>query len=171
MHNIDYIELDFDDGTIPSDIIIKKLFEIIEKYNYICALISDKEEVVDFYCNTEHPSGNSRYLERSSEANILFPESSIRKIKATTLDLLFKDETFDLIKMDIQGSELDALKGGVKLISRASHLILELQDSDYNSGAAQIGEVISWLNDTGWYLSRCMNKTNVDGDYLFKRKF
>ncbi len=36
MHNIDYIELDFDDGTIPSDIIIKKLFEIIEKYNYIC---------------------------------------------------------------------------------------------------------------------------------------
>ncbi len=36
MHNIDYIELDFDDGTIPSDIIIKKLLEIIKKYNYIC---------------------------------------------------------------------------------------------------------------------------------------
>ena len=36
MHNIDYIELDFDDGTIPSDIIIKKILKIIEKYNYIC---------------------------------------------------------------------------------------------------------------------------------------
>jgi len=35
-NNIEYIELQFDDGSVPTDDIILKLIEIIKQYNSIC---------------------------------------------------------------------------------------------------------------------------------------
>ena len=66
------------------------------------------------------------------------------------LDRLFPDDVFDFIKIDVQGSELDILKGGKNLVSRARALLLEVATSDYNPGAPRKEEVVAYCLANGF---------------------
>ena len=48
------------------------------------------------------------------------------KRTTNTLDNLFPDSTFEIIKIDTQGSEIPILKGGKELVQRAEAVLLEL---------------------------------------------
>jgi len=71
--------------------------------------------------------------------------------RTNTLDLLFPNETFEFIKIDCQGSELDILRGGVSLVSRASVLLIECPFSgQYNEGCPSFSDYISYMNSIGF---------------------
>lgn len=148
-----------------------------EGIGYCLGILSDQVKEVDFYENIEHPGGNSYYkenIELSPRAEELFPESSIKKINTITLDYALEYFNFpipDLIKMDVQGAELDVLKGGAKTIKKCNNIILELQHVDYNSGAAKKDEVIDYMNSLGFKTDGmfCCSSLGVDGDYYFYR--
>ena len=77
----------------------------------------------------------------------------------------------DLIKMDVQGAELDIIKGGLDIINNAKYLIVELQDTEYNRGAPLAATTIKFLEENGWELIApkfCDN--GPDADYCFKNK-
>jgi FkbM family methyltransferase len=96
--------------------------------------------------NAVHGSGNSIYKEKT--LHFVDGEYETESIKGTTLDSLFEDTSFDLIKIDTQGSELDIIKGGMDLVSRAKGLLLEVtHEVPYNEGAPLYGEVVRFLND------------------------
>lgn len=145
-----------------------------------CVLSDKTGEEVEFYENVFDPGGNSLYKENSElspRADELFPESSKVKRKTNTLDDVVKLNNLplpDLIKMDIQGAELKALKGAKNTIKNCSHLILELQHMDYNFGAPKSEEVIDYLKTIGFELvgdgQFCGSELGVDGDYHFIRK-
>ncbi len=61
---------------------------------------------------------------------------------------------FDLIKLDVQGAELDILKGGKKYIKKTKprYLLLETSVQQYNEGAPLAGEVISYLSKRSYNL-------------------
>jgi FkbM family methyltransferase len=40
-----------------------------------------------------------------------------------------------LVKIDVQGCELDILKGGINIINNAKYLVIELHNIQYNRGA------------------------------------
>ena len=142
-------------------------------------LLSDCEEDVEFYENLEHPGGNSLYKENnklSPLADELFPEDSKVKRRTATLDSIVKMFNLpspDMIKMDIQGAELKALKGATETLKTVEHLILELQHKDYNFGAPKSQEVIEYLKEIGFEMVGdgmfCGSKLGVDGDYHFTR--
>lgn len=139
------------------------------------ALGSEQDKIVDMYINTEHPGGNSIFKENpkmSPRATELFPESSRRKYQIWTLDNVMAVMGYpqpDLIKMDVQGSELDILKGASKTLEKCDHLILELQHRNYNMGAPIVDEVIEYLKDLGYECKGRFCGTHVDGDYYFVR--
>jgi len=75
----------------------------------------------------------------------------------------------DLIKMDIQGSELDVLLGGSIAVNNAKAIILELPHVEYNLGAADKDTIIAHMDSLGFYSVGCFSNNGPDGDYYFTR--
>lgn len=146
-------------------------------WRYNLGVLSDEDgKVVDFWENEEHPGGNSYYQENpnlSPGATELFPSS--KKVKTKTLDTVVYDRFFslpDLIKMDVQGAELDIIKGALEIFRQTKHVILELQHVDYNLGAPKKDEIIRFMDELGF---DCVtpegfskgSPLKVDDDYHF----
>jgi FkbM family methyltransferase len=115
-------------------------------YRFISACLSYDNRVMKFYSDVKgdvFSTGRSLYLETTSHFN----ENSFELMQTKKLDDIFSEETFNLIKMDIQGAEYDALKGGVTLLNRTKCLILETSTGlyEYNLGSPTQDVLIEWL--------------------------
>lgn len=144
---------------------------------YHIGVLSDESgREVDFYQNDYHPGGNSYYLENpdvNPQAPAYFNESHRRKLKTVTLDAVQRLKQFpqpDFLKLDIQGAELDVLKGSIDCLSTANHVILELQKVEYNRGAPLFDSVIKWMDDQGFECQGIFSDQGPDGDYYFRRR-
>ena len=136
--------------------------------------VSGKE--VDFYQNDVHPGGNSYYKE-NEEVNPdtvnYFNDTHLRRLKTVTLDAVVRLKQFpapDLIKMDVQGAELDVLKGANEVLASVQHVILELQAVEYNKGAPLKDTVIEYMNSIGFDCKGIFSNNGPDGDYHFVRR-
>ena len=58
------------------------------------------------------------YYESRGASSRLVDYETDERVEVTTLDSYFKDIPVDFIKMDIEGAELGALKGGINIIKR-----------------------------------------------------
>jgi len=136
---------------------------------YHIGLLSDSIKVVKFYTTKEDPctTGASIYKENTH----FFSEESIvvNEYTTTTLDKLFPDKQFDLIKMDVQGSELDIIRGGLQLVSKAKGLLLEVSCIPYNEGAPLEDEVISYLQTLGFFEEEELGSTYLPTYEVFQR--
>lgn len=121
-------------------------------HEYFIGLLSDERKVVKFYVdkNNQISTGNSVYRENTehfSDANVI-----VKELETTTLDTLVQDRVFELIKIDVQGSEMDVMKGGVNTIQSAKGVILELSVIEYNKDAASADEVIQYMESINYVL-------------------
>jgi FkbM family methyltransferase len=146
-----------------------------ERIRYHLGVLSDRDgKEVTFYVSPEHPSGNSYYREnpevnRGAEEHFL--GSDARPMETATLDAVVRANgwpTPDLIKMDVQGAELDVLKGARRCLRTCKDLILELQTVEYNRGAPLRDEVIAYMEAVGFVLrGGPFRDGGYDGDYHF----
>jgi FkbM family methyltransferase len=120
--------------------------DLIRTGPYISALVGKDNEEVDYYrCEDKNNNqGNGMYKENT---NVPFKST---KLKTVTLDSLLPGQKFDLIKMDVQGAELDIIQGSPGFIHNAKYLWLELQPHNYNIGAPSAGKVIGYLHQIGF---------------------
>ena len=120
----------------------EKILKEVGKYK-IALLGNEDNKEVDYYnCLGDYQTGNTIYKENTPY------KFEIKKKKTVTLStLLGSNEGYDLIKMDVQGSELDIIKGALPIIKNSKYLLLELQTLMFNKGAPRIEEVISYLNN------------------------
>ena len=143
---------------------------------HIGVLSSESGKDVDFYQNNEAPGGNSYYRENPEiqpAAATLYSDRYVRKLKTITLDAVASLKRFpppDLIKMDVQGAELDVLKGAQETIKTAKHIILELQIVEYNKGAPLKDTVIEYMDSIGYDCLGLFSNNGPDGDYHFVRR-
>lgn len=116
--------------------------------------------------------GNSYYLEDTN--HYIDTPSEIRT--TNTLDNIYDDSfSFDLIKMDTQGSELDIIKGGKLLINKAKGIILEENVYRYNFGAPLHDEIRGYMESIGFELVELLddkqqNILNRAGEVVFHRE-
>jgi len=158
--------------------ILKEAEFLYKEHNlkYHIGVLSKEDNLsVKFYENKEHPTGNSYYKEIGhSKSNEIYPEDAFTEYNAMTLSSVVKNNKFelpDLIKMDVQGAELDIIKGGLDIINNAKYLIVELQDTQYNRGAPLAETTIQFLEDNNWELiARKFCDNGPDADYCFKNK-
>lgn len=155
---------------------VEFIFQRAPRHQYVLGVLSDRDgRELSFFQNELFPGGNSYYRENdalSPMARTIFGEGARVQRIARTLDSLVAERGFaqpDLIKIDVQGAELDVLKGAVNTLAGCRHLILELQQVEYNKGAPLRDVVIDHLASVGFRLVTPLFCDNgPDGDYHFE---
>ena len=85
---------------------------------------NDKEEMIDFMLNRDN-SGGSKRIPHHHNIPYAYDNPEIVKVHAFRLDDTLGDAHFDLIIMDIEGSEYFALRGMPNQLARARVLAVE----------------------------------------------
>ena len=110
----------------------------------------------------------------------IFPgtqEIGTATVAVAPLDEYVTDKDLDapaLLKLDVQGFELQALQGCERLLSRFAFVYVECSYIELYAGQALADEVIAWLHDRGfshagtYNLQRDSRGNAVQGDFLFK---
>lgn len=71
----------------------------------------------------------------------------------TTLDALVKNSIFacpDLIKLDVQGYEIEVLKGGIETLASGTGVLMEVNLIDINKGAPLFHDAVAFMADRGF---------------------
>lgn len=139
------------------------------------------KEVV-FYEDPVYLGGNSYYRENpkySKAALELYKDEKGKNKITTTIDYVAEKNSYpypDLVKIDVQGAEIDVLNGMKKTLQTVKHLIVELQHVEYNIGAKQVQQSMPFIESLGFELVP-NNTGNLyfcgngpDADYHFIRK-
>ena len=104
-------------------------------------------------------TGASLYVENTAhygQANL-----QVRAVETVRLDTLMARETLpapDLIKIDVQGAELEVLAGAGEALRTAGALIVEVSFVDYNKGGPLAAQVIAAVDRLGF---RCADLCEV----------
>jgi FkbM family methyltransferase len=97
--------------------------------------------------------------------------NTIREIPVTTktLDVLFSEQKFDLIALDIQGTELRALKGFSRGLKHVKWIYTEVNKEALYKGCCLVGDLDDYLDKHGF--TRKMTRWTKDswGDALYIR--
>ena len=130
-----------------------------------------------------HVSGHddsSSLLPITELQNTLHPgtsEVATQRVAVRTLDSVLKPEDIvepALLKMDVQGFELDCLRGCERLLPKFRYLLVECSFQELYSGQAMAGQVIGFLHQQGFDLTGIFHLgydqvgRSVDGDFLFE---
>lgn len=132
-------------------------------------VLSDAARELKFYVNETFPGGNSYYKEKTQN----FTEDGYEVRTTRTLDEVIKERKFpapDFLKLDVQGAELDILRGGSECLKSVQNMIVEIQHEEYNEGAPRAPETIPAIEAMGFRMVTAIDETReIDRDYAFVR--
>jgi len=138
-----------------------KLFELIQKKiipnekAYNVALGSKRENKTMYISHREggfsNGSGASSSLLKPKKhlqehPEVTFPEEINVEVK--TLDD-YKIQGFNFLNIDVQGYELEVLKGGKELLNKIDGMILEVNRDEVYEGCPMIEDIDNFLSDYG----------------------
>jgi len=91
-------------------------------------------------------------------------------------DYVRPEEIFSpaMLKLDVQGFELEALRGCEELLGRFCYVYAECSFIELYSGQALVDDIIDWLRHRGWCLRGIYNMTydrrdrSIQADFLFE---
>jgi hypothetical protein len=96
-------------------------------------------------------NGQSTSLLKFGLHSKLYPKiqfnGSVQVTTKTLDEILVHDKEIDLLNIDIQGSELHALKGGMSALERTKWIYLEVNSVEIYEGIALVGDVDKFLRD------------------------
>jgi FkbM family methyltransferase len=80
----------------------------------------------------------------------------------------FPNELIDLVKMDVQGSELDILLGGRKTIRRSKYVLMEVSLVQYNIGAPLMDVIVEKMKEYEFRIEDILNYDKLSNGQIFQ---
>jgi FkbM family methyltransferase len=120
----------------------------VKKYIYQCALGEHEQELM-----LKGGTASASLFDAAENQYHYFPGSinqQTEKVQVKVLDDVYKAEGLeypDLIKMDVQGYELDVLRGGRSVLANAHYLVIELGLREFYKGQPPLWELIRFLKE------------------------
>jgi len=140
------------------------------KARVLYEVVADGVKSVEWYSSME--TGDSMYKELTPHYASVTP--TLRT--TTTLDALFPTESFDVVKLDCQGAELDVLRGGSRVLETTQVLLMECSFAGrYNLNAPTFAEYIQTADSLGFAPLEIVEQHRIAGllfqvDLVFLRK-
>ena len=136
---------------------------------FIHAAVGYQEEERKFYYYEEHSAtGNSLYKETSNAV----PYEKV--ITAKPLSALLPDQKYDVIKMDVQGAELEIIDGSFDLFSKTKFVQLECPVHHNNVDAPRFEHYINFMANCDFKVfdidNIFYNKKLMGVDFIFVNK-
>lgn len=134
---------------------------------FYCVALGMRNEDRKFYFaqNKDKSTGSSLYKENS---NILFDEKTIPVKK---LSNVVPDQKYDLIKLDVQGAELEIIEGSLDLFKKTKWVQLECPVYDNNDKAPRFVNYINYMENIGFKVfdidTVFMNTKLMGIDFIF----
>jgi FkbM family methyltransferase len=149
-----------------------------------CMALSSSSGVARFHVN--RVPGTSSVLPRSEEARIYHNHATetadTRGVPTTTLDQWLQTadvDHVDILKLDVQGMELEALRGAEEVLARGvSCLFIEMMFLPIYDGQPLFAEIDQFLRSRGYHLFNLYNQwtlqfngqiTSCDAIYVPRR--
>jgi FkbM family methyltransferase len=140
--------------------------------DYTIACLSDTVKEVDFFIQDDNDvgTGSSYYIENTK----YYSQKRHMKRMTDTLDNLIGEQSFDFVKMDTQGSEIDIINGGKSVIDKSKFVSIELSLIEYNNNAPLKDEVIDFMQTIGFHPKLLVEEHYMEGnliqeDWIFSR--
>lgn len=148
---------------------VESLYQERGVEHYHMGVLTDQDfRELEFWKDPMNLGGNSYYRENTDAYEHCVPTHMV----GFTLDTVVRRNRWpmpDLIKIDVQGAELDILRGASDCLRVAQNLLIECQFTDYNQGAPKVWETLEYLEGQGFELVAEISRTHVDGDYHLRR--
>ena len=104
-----------------------------------------------------YEASSASYYENETVTSVLpeyYPTAAkLASAPMTTLDEVMRKKGWqkvDLIKLDVQGYELEILKAGVQTLSQAETVLMEVSLIEINKGAPLLHEVVQFMSENGF---------------------
>ncbi len=152
----------------------------VDRTAQVHAMAKDCECESDFHVNVCFPSGGSGYKELTDFYSEGLYET--RKLRGFTLDYMLQARMQqqacpmpDFLKIDVQGGELDVLRGASLSLATINAIYMEVSVLPYNQEGPLFHEVINTMQALGWYLVDNVTTMKVENytvqfDCFFVRK-
>jgi FkbM family methyltransferase len=112
--------------------------------------ISDSNEEIIFHQSIFHSGTSSMFVNEKDK-------SEMKKliIKTTTLDELVKEKYKQIawIKIDVEGAELEVLKGSSTILSKTKNIIIEVHEHILNQNNKNSKEILEILEENGFKIT------------------
>lgn len=83
----------------------------------------------------------------------IYQDVPVKNYSMRTVDHIVKEHCAnppDFLKLDVQGYELEVLKGAEQALDNLKVILAELNFLDIHKGVPLVSEVITWLDERGW---------------------
>ena len=106
---------------------MKKRKEIVDYHNIG---LGDKKEILKLFLpKTKTKSKSSSFYKPTQSDDV---DYLLEDVQVERMDDVFKDDTFDLIKIDTQGNEYPVIVGGKEILKKTKYIIIEFQTVSTN---------------------------------------
>jgi FkbM family methyltransferase len=149
------------------------------KYGYDIVALSNKQGKAELFVEKANAIGTGTSLYKENTEWYADGKFENVEVELDTLDnrSYFADEVIDLVKLDVQGAELDILEGGRKTITRSKYVLIETSLVVYNHGAPLVDAIVPKMKEYGFYMEDILdylkfNKNQISQmDILFKNSY
>jgi FkbM family methyltransferase len=157
----------------------KKLFSFKKKIIFYNFAIGKKNSRKNFYITKRKDSSSFYKFNKPNSSNQDYKIIEQREIKVFKLDTILFNKNLKkpiILKLDVQGYEMEVLKGSLKILKRINYILIEVSKSEIYKNQATEKQIINFLKKRNFFplnstKSTKINKTNfLQRDILFKRK-
>ncbi len=153
---------------------LKTKFWDNDNINVIQAVISDKEETIDFNITNNEASSSILKLGTHLQHHPKVKPGKTQKVITNTMEQIIKGyginmNDYNFMNIDIQGAELRALKGLGNYLSYIDYLYLEVNTEYVYEDCCLLNELDEYLTDFERVETKIYKKYGW-GDSFYKRK-
>jgi FkbM family methyltransferase len=158
----------------------KNFFKNKENFFFYNLGIGEKSETKKFYITNRRDSSSFLKVEHRIKGNKDYQIEEEREINIKSLDEIFNQKILlepILMKIDVQGFELEVLKGSSNILRKIKYIIIEVSNSEIYSKQPLSNEIIEYLNLKNFQVFKKNSITTkipkskfLQVDILFKNK-